>query len=301
MNIQQLRYVVAVANSGSFREAARKLFITQPSLSNSIKELENEIKISIFTRTNRGAYLTEDGKEFLMGAEKLIEQMENFENRYQSKEISDTFSIASQHYDFLGPVIAKLINDSENGIKTFRIYETTTGNVIEDVRNFHSEFGIIYLNDSNRSSIKRYLEQADLDYFSIGHFQTHIFLGKQHPLAGNEEIHEADLKGYPQVRFTQDGSNFAYFSEDLIEIPEQEKVIYTSDRGTLVNILTETNAYASGSGVVIGSVRDKITLIPFTDQPKNTFFIIHSRKRPLSKRALALIEDLKKIIAQQKE
>lgn len=296
MNIQQLRYVIAVANSGSFREASKKLFITQPSLSNGIKELEAEVKISLFTRTNRGAYLTEEGKEFLAGAEKIIEQMELFENRYHNQEVSDTFSIASQHYDFLGTLVAELLAETSASIKKFRIHETTTGTVIEDVRNFYSEIGLIYLNEHNRAGIKRYLEQAELDYFAVGDFQTHIFLGKQHPLAEQKEIHLAELVGYPQVRFTQDGSNFPYFAEDLVEIPEQEQVIYTSDRGTLVNILTATEAYASGSGLVIGPAKEVIRLIPLAESPSNTFYIIHSRKRPLSPVAQQFIKKFQQII-----
>jgi DNA-binding transcriptional LysR family regulator len=72
MNIQQMKYVVAVANNGSFREAAKKLYITQPSLSNGIRELEEEIGVTLFTRTNKGALITEEGRIFLEHAEKIL-------------------------------------------------------------------------------------------------------------------------------------------------------------------------------------------------------------------------------------
>ncbi|MGO2786810.1 MAG: LysR family transcriptional regulator, partial [Enterococcus faecalis] len=189
MNIQQMKYVAAIANNGSFREAAKKLFITQPSLSNSIRELEEELGISLFLRTNKGAFLTEEGMVFLEQAEKVLVQMELLENRYRETVTSERFSISSQHYDFLGEVIAKVLKKYGDQYKDFRVFETTTLKVIEDVKGFHSELGIIYLNEQNSVSIERYLEQANLAYEVISTFNTHIFLGNHHPLAKQKEIH----------------------------------------------------------------------------------------------------------------
>ena len=242
-----MKYVAAIANNGSFREAAKKLFITQPSLSNSIRELEEELGISLFLRTNKGAFLTEEGMVFLEQAEKVLVQMELLENRYREKD--------------------------------FRVFETTTLKVIEDVKGFHSELGIIYLNEQNSVSIERYLEQANLAYEVISTFNTHIFLGNHHPLAKQKEIHLEELVPYPQVRFNQEGSNFSYFSEDLVEIPEQESVIHTTDRGTLMNLLVETNAYASGSGVVTGFTKKEIRLVPLAPALENRICLLFPKNR----------------------
>ncbi|MGM9902448.1 LysR family transcriptional regulator [Enterococcus sp. 10A9_DIV0425] len=298
MNIQQLKYVTAVANNGSFREAAKKLFVSQPSLSAAIKELENELGIHLFTRTHRGAYLTEDGQAFLKRAERILIQLESLENYYLTAEKRESFSIASQHYDFLGPLTAKLIEEFKEEIKQFRIMETTTATVIEEVQQQHSELGILYMNDHNRAGIKRYLEQGELVAQSLGRFKTHIFLRQGHPLANQKEIRREELSAFPQVRFTQDGSNFPYFYEDLIEIPEQESVIYTSDRGTLMNIVLETNAYASGSGIVIGEIKEYLRLIPLADSLCNELYVIYSTKHPLSDIAQRFIRNLKEVIQQ---
>ncbi|THE09643.1 LysR family transcriptional regulator [Enterococcus hirae] len=298
MNIQQLKYVTAVANNGSFREAAKKLFVSQPSLSAAIKELENELGIHLFTRTHRGAYLTEDGQAFLKRAERILIQLESLESYYLTAEKRESFSIASQHYDFLGPLTAKLIEEFKEEIKQFRIMETTTATVIEEVQQQHSELGILYMNDHNRAGIKRYLEQGELVAQSLGRFKTHIFLRQGHPLANQKEIRREELSAFPQVRFTQDGSNFPYFYEDLIEIPEQESVIYTSDRGTLMNIVLETNAYASGSGIVIGEIKEYLRLIPLADSLCNELYVIYSTKHPLSDIAQRFIRNLKEVIQQ---
>ncbi len=298
MNFQQLKYVVAVANNGSFREAAKKLFVAQPSLSAGIKDLETELGITLFTRTNRGTYLTEEGQEFLKRAERILVQLESLESYYLANEKRDSFSIASQHYDFLGPLTAKLITSFKQEVKQFRIIETTTAKVIEEVKEQHSEIGILYMNEHNRSGIKRYLEQGELATQSLGTFATHIFLRQGHPLSHKKKIAKEELFAYPQVRFTQDGNNFPYFYEDLIEIPDQETVIYTSDRGTLMNIVLETDAYASGSGIVIGEMKEYLCLIPLADSQKNELVIIYSAKRPLSEIAQQFIQHLTHLINQ---
>lgn len=297
MNIQQMRYVAAIANNGSFREAAKKLFITQPSLSNGIRELEDEIGVTLFTRTNKGAFLTDEGVSFLEHAEKILIQMELIENRYQEVTTSERFSISSQHYDFLGEIIGRVIQTFEKQYKNFRVFETTTLKVIEDVKAFHSELGIIYLNSQNRVGIERYLKQSNLEYEVVGHFRTHIFLGKNHPLAQFDEITLEQLCCYPQVRFTQEGSNFAYFSEDLIENQEQETVIYTNDRGTLMNLLVETNAYASGSGVVTGFTKEVIKLVPLAESEYNKICVLYQKNKQISKIGQFFMKELKKLFS----
>ena len=143
------------------------------------------------------------------------------------------------------------------------------------------------------------MQQGELSGRSIGKFKTHIFLRHGHPLATHAEITKEELLSYPQVRFTQDGNNFPYFYEDLIEIPDQETVVYTSDRGTLMNIVLETDAYASGSGIVIGGIREHLRLIPLAEGELNEFYIIYSAKRPLSEIAQRFIKELTRLLDQQ--
>ena len=295
MTIQQMKYVVAIANNGSFREAAKKLFITQPSLSNGIRELEEEIGVTLFIRTNKGAFLTDEGMTFLEYAEKVITQMELIENRYQEVKKSERFSVSSQHYDFLGQVMGKIIEKFDNQYNNYRVFETTTLKVIEDVKSYHSELGVIYINSHNKAGIKRYLTQSNIEYEVIGSFYTHIFLGNHHPLAKQKEITLEQLCCYPQVRFTQEGSNFSYFSEDLIENQEQETVIYTNDRGTLMNLLVETNAYASGSGMVTGFTKEVINLVPLVNSEKNNICILYQKNKKISEVGQFFINEVKKL------
>ncbi|MGC6769935.1 LysR family transcriptional regulator [Enterococcus sp. LJL128] len=295
MNIKQMKYVVAVADNGSFREAAKKLFIAQPSLSNSIKELEDELGIRLFTRTNKGAFLTEAGVQFLEHAEKVLTPLALLEQRYIQQQASERFSVSSQHYDFLGKIMAQMIKKFEEQYKEFRLFETTTLKVIEDVKSHNSELGILYLNSKNRSGIERHLSGTNLTYEVIGNFATHIFLGNHHPLAHKRQIGLKELMAYPQVRFIQEGSEFSYFAEDLIEEDEQGTVIYVNDRGTLMNILAETNAYASGSGIVTGFTKKEIRLIPLEQSEENKICILYQKNQQRTEIAHHFVKLLKEV------
>ncbi|WP_321384797.1 LysR family transcriptional regulator [uncultured Enterococcus sp.] len=296
MNIKQMKYVVAVADSGGFREAAKRLFVTQPSLSTGIKELEEELGVTLFVRTNKGATLTEEGIAFLEHAEKILTQLALMENRFQHHQKEERFSVSSQHYDFLGGIMAQVIQGFEEQYKEFRLFETTTLKVIEDVKSYHSDIGILYLNSQNRSGIKRHLAATNLAYEVIGDFTTHVFIGKQHPLAQKKALTMDQLADYPQVRFIQEGSEFNYFSEDLIAETGPQGVIQVSDRGTLMNILAGTTAYATGSGIITGFTKKEIRLIPLVGQEQNQICILYQKNQQRNEVSDYFIKLLRKTI-----
>ena len=183
MNIQQLRYVVAIANSGTFREAASKLFVSQPSLSVAIKDLEQELNFQIFTRTTTGAVLTSQGMTFYERALEVVRSFDSFENRYlNASEKGNQFSIASQHYDFLPPLITTF-SERYPDYKDFRIFESTTIQILDEVAKGHSEIGIIYLNRQNSKGIQQNMDKLGLEAIDLIPFKTHIYLRKGHPLA----------------------------------------------------------------------------------------------------------------------
>jgi Transcriptional regulator len=282
VNIQQMRYVAAIANNGSFREAAKKLYISQPSLSHAIKELEKELDVQLFERTRQGASLTSDGRDFFQYTQPILAQVELLENRYVANEQNEKhFSISSQHYDFLSIIMSQLIREFQDYTE-FRIFESTTLNVIKDVEQYRSEIGILLFNESNQTGLSRLLENGELEYEVLTTFRTHIFIREQHPLAQKKEIHLADLHDYPQVRFTQETNNYTYFAEDLIDFPGISQVIHTSDRATLTGILTGTDAYGSGSGLVENPKNQGIVLIPLVDSPENKMVMIKKKKRRVS-------------------
>lgn len=282
VNIQQMRYVAAIANNGSFREAAKKLYISQPSLSHAVKELERELDVQLFERTRQGASLTSEGMDFFQYTQPILAQVELLENRYLANEHNEKhFSVSSQHYDFLSLIMSQLIQEFQE-YNEFRIFESTTLNVIKDVEQYRSELGILLFNESNQAGLSRLLENGELEYEVLTTFKTHIFMREDHPLADKPLIHLEDLQDYAQVRFTQETNNYTYFAEDLIDFPGISQVIHTSDRATLTGILHGTNAYGSGSGLVENPESQGIVLIPLADSPENKMVVIKKKARKAS-------------------
>ena len=110
MTLTQLRYVIAIADTDSMNEAARTLFIAQPSLSQAVKELEEEIGITLFRRSNRGVKMTPEGKEFLGYARQVVEQYRLMEDRYITRKNSKKrFSVSMQHYTFAVKAFVEMV------------------------------------------------------------------------------------------------------------------------------------------------------------------------------------------------
>ncbi|EJN93790.1 LysR family transcriptional regulator [Streptococcus ratti] len=281
MNFQQCRYVEAIAETGSFSEAAKKLYVTQPNLSSSIKELEIELGVQLFIRSNTGTRLTDDGYDFLKYAKRILGEIDLLKQRYQDN-YKNSFTITSHHYDFLAMPLLDIAESFKHNYQHFHLIETTTKKILESVLTFESDLGILYLNDDNRHILERYFKQNDLTFTALGDFPTRIFLRKDHPLAKQKVIEKAQLKDYKQVRFRQETSGLN-FDEDTLDTPENQSVFYSNDRGTIMNILCGSDAYASGLGLVNSFIKDQIVLVPLKDSHIHTLgFVSNNRKQDTS-------------------
>ena len=282
MNIQQLRYVVAIANSGTFREAAEKMYVSQPSLSISVRDLEKELGFKIFRRTSSGTFLTRRGMEFYEKAQELVKGFDIFQNQYANpEEEKKEFSISSQHYDFLPPLITQFsVLYPEN--KDFRIFESTTVQILDEVAQGHSELGIIYLNKQNTKGIMQRVDKLDLEVIDLIPFQTHIYLRKGHPLAKKESLVMEDLAHLPTVRFTQEKDEYLYYSENFVDTSSSSQLFNVTDRATLNGILERTDAYATGSGFLDSQSVNGITVIPLIDDLNNKMVYVKREEVDLS-------------------
>ena len=282
MNIQQLRYVVAIANSGTFREAAEKMYVSQPSLSISVRDLEKELGFKIFRRTSSGTFLTRRGMEFYEKAQELVKGFDVFQNQYANpEEEKKEFSISSQHYDFLPPLITQFsVLYPEN--KDFRIFESTTVQILDEVAQGHSVLGIIYLNKQNTKGIMQRVDKLGLEVVDLIPFQTHIYLRKDHPLAKKEFLVMEDLAHLPTVRFTQEKDEYLYYSENFVDTSSSSQLFNVTDRATLNGILERTDAYATGSGFLDSQSVNGITVIPLIDDLNNKMVYVKREEVDLS-------------------
>lgn len=217
MTLSQLRYAITVAKAGSMNEAARNLFISQPSLSSSIKELETEIGTELFRRNNRGISITPEGEEFLGYARQVVEQYELMEAKYIAKEQQKKkFSVSMQHYTFAVNAFVEMVKQFGMDEYEFAIYETTTYDVIENVKNFKSEIGILYINDFNRKVLTKLFHESNLEFHGLMECSIYVYMWSGHPLAVRKEIALEELMEYPCLSFDQGNNNSFYFAEEVL-------------------------------------------------------------------------------------
>ena len=264
MTLQQLKYVLAVASKGSINEAAKSLFISQPSLSNAIKELEQELKINIFVRTNRGMTLTNDGFEFIGYARQVIQQYEMLEEKYIKDKCSKQhFCVSTQHYGFAANAFISLIQQYGGDKYEFTIRETKTFEIIDDVKTLRSEIGIIYLSNYNKTVIQKLIRESNLKFLSLIKAKPHIFISENHPLANKKLVSLDDLEDYPCLSFEQGTYNSFYFSEEILSTLVHQKIIKVSDRATLFNLLIGLDGYTISTGIISEELNGKnIIAIP---------------------------------------
>lgn len=251
MNIAQIKYVLEVAASSSMRDAATRLFVSQPALSASIKELEDELGLLLFERTNKGISLTDEGREFVAYAKRTVSQYEILEDRYLSKDSDkERFSVSAQHYNFAIKAFTDVVKKYHPEKYVFAIHETKTKDVIEDVRTLKSEVGIISFSGANEAVLKKLFKEYSLEFIPLMRRETYAYVWETHKLAGRKEISLEELSEWPCVSFDQsDDSNF-YLTEEAMADYDFKKMIKSDDRATTMELLAELNGYSIGSGML---------------------------------------------------
>ena len=297
MNFQQCRYAEAIARTGSFSQAAKELFVSQPNLSSSIKDLENELGVQLFIRSNTGARLTEAGHDFLKYAKRIIGELNLLEDRYHS-QYKKSFTVVSHHYDFLSLPLAHISQQFASNYQEFQLIETSSKKILENVADFAADLGLIFLDDDNRHILEPAFLHQNLEFTALGDFPTRIFLRKGHPLAHLPVISKEELEDYPQIRFHQDQTGLN-FDEDALAAHHKQNIIYSNDRGTIMNLLCASDAYASGLGIVNSFIKEQIVLIPLKDSPRHTLGYIVNKNKKISDISLAFINEIKKSLSEK--
>lgn len=297
MNINQLKYVLETAASSSMREASTKLYVSQPALSASIHELEEELGILIFERTNKGISLTDAGREFLSYAKKAVGQYEVLEQRYLSKDSDkERFSVSTQHYNFAIRAFTAVIREMKPEKFIFSIHETKTKEVLEDVRSLKSEVGIVSFSGSNEALIKKLFRDYQLNFTPLMKRDTYVYVWKNHPIAEKSEISIEEMKGYPCISFDQsDDSNF-YLTEEAMADYAFDKMIKSDDRATSMEIIAELNGYSIGSGMLseAGAILQGITAVKLKEEDPLTIGYITRKGSTLSAYGRKYVEELMK-------
>ena len=268
MTLQQLKYVTTIANIGSISEAAKRLFVSQPSLTKAIKELEKEMGITIFDRTNKGITLSKEGERFLGYARQVLEQAALLEEQYKSQSGGKKqFSVSTQHYSFAVNAFVELLKGAEIDQYDVSLRETQTYEIIDDVAHMKSEIGLLYYNDFNRPVLEKLIHTNELTFTELFTAHPHIFIGKTHPLAHKEVVSMDELEEYPYISFEQGDHNSFYFSEEIFSTVVRPKHIRVRDRASLFSLLLGLDGYTVSSGVIDKEVNgENIISVPLAEE-----------------------------------
>ena len=288
MTLQQLQYAVTVASAGTITEAAERLYITQPSLTTAIRELEKEMNLTIFIRSNRGVVVSKEGEVFLGYARQILEQTELLKEKYTNeRQWGRNFCVSTQHYSFAVNAFVELIQKYAGEEYDFN----QTYEIIEDVALMKSELGILYLDDENKNVITKALREKELVFTPLFEAKPHVFISSAHPLATKKTVDWDDLAPYPYLSFEQGEHNSFYYAEERYSRVLRKKNIRVRDRATLFNLLIGLNGYTVCSGVIDENLNgENIIAVPLKEQGLMQIGYIHHKKAVLGKLAQAYIE-----------
>lgn len=251
MTLTQLKYVITVAQETSMNEAAKKLFISQPSLSAAIREIEEEIGITLFLRSSRGVLVTQEGEEFIGYARQVVEQYALLEGRYgHSQNVRKKFAVSTQHYTFAVHAFVEMVRQFGMDTYEFAIRETKTYEVIEDVKNFKSEIGVLYVNAFNEKILRKLFAESGLEFYPLLDCHIYVYMWKGHPLAKREAVSLEDLEEYPCLAFEQGQNNSFYLAEEVLSTYHYKQLIRANDRATLLNLMVGLCGYTLCSGII---------------------------------------------------
>ena len=271
MTLPQLHYIITIAETKSFNKAAEQLYVSQPSLTSAMKELEKELGITLFYRSGRGVTLTNDGTEFLLYAKQIYGQYESVLEKYgKGGSYKKKFGVSTQHYSFVVKAFVDMAKEFDMSKYEFAIRETKTAEVLSDVSTMKSEIGVLYLCDFNRKSMEKLMKSAGLEFHHLIDCQAYVYIWKNHPLASESSISFAELEGYPCLSFEQGDNSSFYFAEEILSTNEYSQVIRANDRATMLNLMVGLNGYTLCSGIICEELNGSdFIAVPFRGDEKN--------------------------------
>ena len=302
MTLQQLKYVDAVASCGSVSEAARRVFATQPTLTESIRSLEEELRIAIFTRSSRGVSVTREGEEFLASARQILDDAARIQSKYTGKAVRrPQFAVSCQHYAFAVEAFMEVVKANGADSYDFTLRETVTSEIIDDVARHRSEIGVLYLSRRNERAIMKILKKEELRFEELFVSRPHVFLGKRHPLAKKKGgISPKELDAYPFISFEQGVENALYFAEEVMPSIDRKKNIRVRDRATMTNLILGLDGYTIASGALSRELNGPdIVAVPLKMDDFIRVGLVLRDGIPLSDAGKAFVEEIRKRTAKR--
>ena len=298
MTLQQLKYADAVASCGSISEAARKCFVTQPTLTEAVRALEEELRIAIFTRSSRGVSVTREGEEFLASARQILDDAARISEKYTGKAVRrPQFAVSCQHYAFAVEAFMEVVKANEAESYDFTLRETVTSEIIDDIARHRSEVGLLYLSRRNERAIMKILRKEELVFEELFEARPHVFLSRRHPLAKKKIIRPAELDDYPYLTYEQGADNALYFAEEVMPAIDRKKNIRVRDRATMTNLVLGLNGFTVASGAYAKAYNQAIVSIPLKMDDSIRVGLVRRGGIPLSAAGEAFVAAVRRRLA----
>ena len=296
MTLNQLKYVITLSRVNSINEAAKILFISQPSLTSALKSLEEELGFDIFLRSKTGISLTVKGSEFLGYAKSVVEQYDILDAKYISQNVAKrSFQVSLQHYTFAVNAFVEVINQYGMDEYEFEIHETKTYEVVENVKNQKSEIGVLYMNDYNSIVLSKILSDANLEFVPLFDCNIYVYMSKSNPLAKKKLIKREELDEYPCLAFAQGDYNSFYFAEEVLSTYKYKRLVRANDRATLLNLMVGINGYTLCSGIICEDLNGTdYCAVKLDTTEKMTIGYIKRKASVLSELGKKYVEELSK-------
>lgn len=281
-------------------EASHELYISQPALSSSVKDLERELGIEIFTRSSQGIALTVEGAEFLKYARQVLDQADLLEERYKNvKQRRQLCSVATQHYMFAVEAFVEMIKSLNSEEYEFSIRETRTKTIINQVADMRADLGLLYISDYNKDVIGKMLREKHLEFHPLFRAKLHVFISKTNPLANKTRLTLEDLKPYPFIQYEQGENGSFFFTEEAVWPDHPPKKINVTDRATILNFIIGLNGYTICTGIDNGDLNnEKIVTIPLECDETMLVGWIKNERTQLSEASLRYLSQLKSVLTQ---
>ena len=298
MTLQQLKYADAVASCGSISEAARRCFATQPTLTEAVRLLEEELRIAIFTRSTRGVSVTREGEEFLASARQILNDASRISEKYTGKSVRrPQFAVSCQHYAFAVEAFMDVVKANKADSYDFTLRETVTSEIIDDVARHRSEIGVLYISKRNERALTKILRREELVFEELFEAKPHVFLGKRHPLARNKVIRPQELDDYPYLTYEQGAENALYFAEEVMPAIDRKKNIRVRDRATMTNLVLGLNGFTVASGAHAKGYNPAIVSIPLKMDDSIRVGIVRRGGIPLSVAGTTFVDAIRARLA----
>ena len=298
MTFQQLTYVVEISRCGSINKAAHKLLLSQSGISTAVRELEEELGIRFFVRSNRGVECTPEGKEFISYAVSLLEQKQRIESLYgnHSAFAPTRFSVSTQRYPFTEDAFLRLLEHNQASCR-FSLKEDNMDTVINDVFERQSDIGVISITELTEKIICRLLDTRDLLFHEIASVDPCIYVRAGHPVLSMRNVTVEDLAPYPYISFENAEGVAADFSEEyqMLSMKRSEQCIRVNSRGVMMDVLSRTDGFTTGSGLLTPELSpENVVTRPLSGKPVIRIgYILPRGGRPTAEteRFIALLTD----------